>query len=252
MSLFNKLSDHVIETSEQMLRVVEEGMAIMSGNEPGSNDGETASHQTMGGGASSGIGGDPMAEFDGSQTPEDFLQAESPLNGIAEDVLQDIMASQAAPESVRENINGFKAAIRWEEPFILALLAFHAITILFTIFVIKRGGMTSRMILLGIIAIIVRSAEYLNQWGNTNWESFATQDYFDTKGIFVSLMLSGPLLFLSFFMLIAFLREATTLLVQVKKFELKEKHRKTTASKNGNGKGKGKKKSGKKNSAKQD
>lgn len=108
--------------------------------------------------------------------------------------------------------------------------------------------MTSRMILLGIIAVVVRSAEYLNRWGNANWKSFATQDYFDPKGIFVSLMLSGPLLFLSFFMLIAFLREASTLLVQVKKFELKEKQRKTMASKNG----KGKKKSGKKNGAKQD
>jgi hypothetical protein len=73
------------------------------------------------------------------------------------------------------------------------------------------------------IAVLVKSAEYLNQTAGENWESFATQNYFDDRGIFVAIMFCSPLLLDSFLMLVMFLREAGQLLVQVKTAEFKKK-----------------------------
>jgi len=100
------------------------------------------------------------------------------------------------------------------------------------------------MTLMGIVFIMVRSAERLNNLGGEHWESFATQNYFDKRGIFISLMVSAPLLCVSVLMLIAFLREASGLLVEVKTHEFKAKAKAKNAAEKG-------KKSGKK-SKKQD
>lgn len=56
-----------------------------------------------------------------------------------------------------------------------------------------------------------------------HWQDFCTQNYFDQKGVFMGIFLSGPLLLDSFIMLVFYLREASRLLVQVKTEELKRK-----------------------------
>jgi hypothetical protein len=76
-----------------------------------------------------------------------------------------------------------------------------------------------------LIVILVKSAEYLNQIAGEQWESFATQNYFDDRGIFIAIMFSSPLLLDSFIMLVMFLREAGQLLILVKTEELKKKRR---------------------------
>jgi len=73
------------------------------------------------------------------------------------------------------------------------------------------------------IGIVVRSGEWLNEQGAKHWEQFATQNYFDKRGIFIGCMLAGPLLLDSLMMLIYFMSEASTLLVQVKRSEFKQK-----------------------------
>ena len=128
-----------------------------------------------------------------------------------------------APTSTWENIQAFKAAIRWGEPLILCLICFHLIVIMAAILSTKRGGLGSRMCVMGVIFLTVRSAERLNDYGANEWESFATQNYFDSRGVFVSLMLSAPLFLVSGCMLIAIIREASMLLVEVKKHELRAK-----------------------------
>lgn len=74
-----------------------------------------------------------------------------------------------------------------------------------------------------MIAVIVRCAERINQYGHANWEEFATQNYFDERGVFLSIMLCAPLLLNSMMMMLLFLREASSLLIQVKTSELKAK-----------------------------
>jgi hypothetical protein len=83
-----------------------------------------------------------------------------------------------------------------------------------------------------LIGLVVRSSERLNDYGARHWKSFATQNYFDSRGVFTAIMLCGPLLVCSFIMLVFFLKEASQLLVQVKRAELRRKKRQSDA-KNG-------------------
>lgn len=86
-----------------------------------------------------------------------------------------------------------------------------------------NGSTAGRLTIMAFIGILVRSAEYLNRKGEQHWESFATQDYFDKRGIFIAIMLCAPLLFDCLYMLMMFVREAGQLLIQVKRKELGKK-----------------------------
>ena len=39
-----------------------------------------------------------------------------------------------------------------------------------------------------------RSAEYINAFLGQRWRSFATQNYFDPRGVFISVLFSGPII----------------------------------------------------------
>ena len=93
-----------------------------------------------------------------------------------------------------------------------------------SLYVSRRSrGLTPRICLMVFIGILVRCSEWLNGLGAKHWQKFATQDYFDRRGIFTGIMLSGPLLLDSLMMLLFFVSEAAQLLVEVKTQELKRK-----------------------------
>lgn len=46
-------------------------------------------------------------------------------------------------------------------------------------------------------------AERFNRVLAANWKSFAGQNYFDTNGLFLSVLWSGPLLFISIIILVS-------------------------------------------------
>ena len=83
--------------------------------------------------------------------------------------------------------------------------------------------MASRIAVLLTVGVLVRCAEMMNAYATRNWEAFATQNYFDRGGIFVGLFFSGPLLLDSFMMLMLMLREASSLLIEVKQMEIKKR-----------------------------
>jgi hypothetical protein len=91
------------------------------------------------------------------------------------------------------------------------------------------------------IAVLVKSAEYLNRTAGEHWESFATQNYFDERGVFVAITFCSPLLLDSFLMLVMFLREAGQLLVQVKRAEIKKNRQPTKEGEQKDGSKEGKK-----------
>ena len=123
-----------------------------------------------------------------------------------------------------EHFHAFRAAINWSEPFILSLIAFHVIVFILCMWASRPSrSLVPRVAIMITIGILVRSAERLNMYAAYNWEQFATQNYFDSKGVFMAIFLCGPLLLDSFLMLVIFLREASQLLVQVKTMELKQK-----------------------------
>ena len=70
---------------------------------------------------------------------------------------------------------------------------------------------------------MVYMAEMLNRLGSEHWASFAGQNYFDERGVFISVMFSTPLLCAAFFVLLNALLSASQLLIKVKRKELQSK-----------------------------
>ena len=139
------------------------------------------------------------------------------------------------------SLAGFYHAVDWSETWLLWLLGFHAIVWLFVILT-RRLNEVQMVLLLSIRALrrrpvarsghalhaptrarlpvapvgLVYFAETINRLAGENWESFAGQQYFDARGVFVSVVFSVPLLFAAFFILINALRGAVTLLIEVR------------------------------------
>lgn len=214
-SFFNQLS----EDMERVARVVEEGTKFMMGE---SSD--------MSGGGGEGHGNDATSDHDyGGGAFEEGMDVDmedmedygSPLMGMADSVMSDIMSHQVGPQTPKEHVQAFAAAITWNEPFIRCLLAFHAVVILAAIALSRRrGGIYGRMGLMIFIGIVVRAAEWMNATGSRRWREFATQNYFDRNGIFVGLTVCAPLLVVCLVMLLSMIREASNLLVDVKRMKM--------------------------------
>lgn len=126
-----------------------------------------------------------------------------------------------------EHFHAFRSAIRWTEPFILSLVVFQ-VTLFFLCLWASRPSRSlgTRIAIMLFMAIVVRSSEWLNVYGGQHWADFCTQNYFDSKGVFIGIFLCAPLLLDSFLMMVIFMREASQLLVQVKTMEIEREQKK--------------------------
>ena len=243
-SVINGLIDQIIDAHEQVYTMV--SSVLTGGVMDSSTDSST---DTTGAGRTNMPPANDAPLFDGTpeemmdlsaEEIEEMINAKSPLEGMAEQVMGDIFQGQMGPQTPMEHLQAFRAAIDWTEPLIVGLLIFQLVMFACTVMVIKRSGTASRLGLLVFIAIVVRLAERINAYAGARWEDIATQNYFDTHGIFVLIFLAVPLLLDCVLMLVSFMREASSLLVEVKTRELKEKGREKKAAKGNAGESGGK------------
>lgn len=227
MGFYNKFIDDV----ETIVNRFEKGLSvIMNGENPGvqstaSSEQDVADHDR-----------ETFSEEDISSLNEDELQLllqehgdvfeASPLEGIADSVISDVMKNKVVgPSTPLEHIEAFRSAITWSESFIQCLVVFQIFIFCLSIWVSRRDrGLNVRVAVMVMIGIIVRSAEWMNRQGSMHWKRFCTQNYFDRRGIFMGVMVCAPLLFDCLIMLIFFVREAGILLVQVKRKEIRKKN----------------------------
>lgn len=121
------------------------------------------------------------------------------------------------------NLMAFFHAIHWKEPWLIGLLGFHVLLLLLTI--LSRGHINSQMCLFLLAVAGVYCAENLNQFLLVHWQTFATQNYFDSNGLFLSVLWSGPLLVIAILILINTLFSLCYLIVQWKRAELRHRAR---------------------------
>mmetsp|Transcript_3064 Transcript_3064/g.6666 ORF Transcript_3064/g.6666 Transcript_3064/m.6666 type:complete len:204 (-) Transcript_3064:334-945(-) len=113
---------------------------------------------------------------------------------------------------------GFFAAIDWTEPWIIGLCSFHVVILLLAVLTKKHN--TFQIAVFCLITSSVYVAEQMNTIMAKNWKSFARQNYFDKRGVFISATWSTPLLLIAMVMLAQSLYSASSLLVQVKRKQL--------------------------------
>ncbi|XP_024020375.1 transmembrane protein 18 [Morus notabilis] len=140
------------------------------------------------------------------------------------DLLQKFSAElRSGVRPAYDNFIGFFHAIDWKEPWLIGLLGFHFLLLLIT--VSSRKNLNFQMVLFLLALAGVYLAERLNSLLGKNWKSFASQNYFDPNGLFLSVLWSGPLLFIAIIILINTLFSLCHLIVRWKKAELRHRAR---------------------------
>jgi Transmembrane protein 18 len=99
---------------------------------------------------------------------------------------------QGKDSSFLLTVSDFFDSVRWSEPFIVGLLAAHCMISALALFYRRRRQVQAGLFF--AVAAVVFSARKLNNLGRENWTAIATQNYFDSQGLFMAMFVSGPLL----------------------------------------------------------
>lgn len=228
-SFFSKIANDILKSAEQITARLEDGISvILTGqlaHQPDNSESSTSSSSTSHYHRDTGRINDFDVDEDDNFTEDEIKEMlrNHPLQGMADEVLGGIIQNQARPQTFMQHFEAFRSAINWQEPFIVSIVIFQCIMFIATLYVSRRNGsLVQRVVIMILVAVIVRLSEYLNRYGNDHWMDIATQNYFDSKGIFVTIMICTPLLIDSVIMLISFIREASGLLIQVKTKQLQK------------------------------
>ncbi|XP_077074244.1 transmembrane protein 18 [Siphateles boraxobius] len=124
----------------------------------------------------------------------------------------------------------FLQSVDWTESWLICLLAFHVFCFAFTILSCKYYRLQICHFLL--MVTMVYSAEYLNELAAMNWRSFSKFQYFDSKGMFISLVYSVPLLLNTVLIVAVWVWRTFSTMTELKILQLKRKaarenHKKT-------------------------
>ncbi|KAM7510945.1 hypothetical protein LguiB_009820 [Lonicera macranthoides] len=155
---------------------------------------------------------------------EDLKSAMNEHMDVMADLVEKFTAElRSGLQPAYENFMGFFHAIDWKEPWLMYLMAFHAVLLLVTIFSRKNINFQMFLFLLALAGVYL--AERLNIFLGENWKSFAGQNYFDPQGVFLSVLWSGPLLVISIIILVNTLFSLCQLIVRWKRAELRHRAR---------------------------
>jgi len=123
--------------------------------------------------------------------------------------------------TLREDFLAFYHAITWSDKGFLILLFFHLLIV--SLAISLRRNTDASIALFVLICATVLVASYINSFLAERWKSTGlfTQNYFDERGNFISLFFSAPLLLIVFGQMIYSLVVASSLLIKVKRAELR-------------------------------
>ncbi|XP_051908191.1 transmembrane protein 18 [Hippocampus zosterae] len=117
----------------------------------------------------------------------------------------------------------FLMSVKWSEPWLIGGVVFHIACLCLTIVTCKYYRAQICHFLL--IIVLVYSAEYLNELAAMNWRSFSEFQYFDSTGMFISLVFSIPLLLNAVIIVMVWLYRTFSTMAELKTLQLKQKAR---------------------------
>ena len=126
----------------------------------------------------------------------------------------------------------FLASIDWSEPWFTGLGMFHILCALLTILSRKTG--VFQAVYFGVIMLLVLLAEQINTWAAANWKLFTKQQYFDSNGLFISIVFSVPLLINCLVIVVCWLFDVGILISRVKQLKYRVRRTESVTPRQGN------------------
>lgn len=118
----------------------------------------------------------------------------------------------------------FLGNIEWRDPWLIALFTFHIS--IFMMALLTRNYGNFQALLFFCLLLLVYFSERINELASTNWKIFSRQQYFDSNGLFISVVFSIPILINCILMVGSWLYQSTQLMTNLKVAQLKEQLRK--------------------------
>uniref|UniRef100_A0A8C6SVG8 Transmembrane protein 18 n=1 Tax=Neogobius melanostomus TaxID=47308 RepID=A0A8C6SVG8_9GOBI len=118
----------------------------------------------------------------------------------------------------------FLMSVQWSEPWLIGLICFHVVCLCVTVVTCRYYKAQICHFLL--MVSLVYSAEYLNEFAAMNWKSFSNFQYFDSKGMFISLVFSIPVLMNTVIIVMVWVCRTFSTMTELKTLQLKRKMRK--------------------------
>ncbi|KAL4623919.1 transmembrane protein 18 [Arapaima gigas] len=115
----------------------------------------------------------------------------------------------------------FLLSIDWSESWLMGLLLFHLFC--FTVTLLTTRFYRLQICHFIILAALVYSAEYLNEMAAVHWRSFSKYQYFDSRGMFISLVFSAPLLLNTVVIVALWVYRTFATMTELKTLQLKRK-----------------------------
>src|SRR5437879_105757 len=118
---------------------------------------------------------------------------EDKFYGYVKEQVAKLPSLQKSYAVIYDQFMGFYHAVSWsKEPWLQALLGMHALILLLVIFGRKRFYLQAAIFL--TVSALVFTSERINKIAGERWKEFSTQNYFDSRGVFMGTVFAGPLL----------------------------------------------------------
>mmetsp|Transcript_90032 Transcript_90032/g.155985 ORF Transcript_90032/g.155985 Transcript_90032/m.155985 type:complete len:172 (+) Transcript_90032:52-567(+) len=132
-----------------------------------------------------------------------------------------LTGKHAYTQSFWEDLQAFVHAVDWaKDQWIFGVFAVE-VAILCLVVLSRRcwEGLAAIFVLNGVLLFFL---ERLNTLAREHWEAFASQQYFDESGTFACVIFGAPMLICQLVIVVLLLKEASHMVIKVKRMELKK------------------------------
>ncbi|KAL8581366.1 hypothetical protein ACOMHN_034444 [Nucella lapillus] len=114
----------------------------------------------------------------------------------------------------------YLSTIDWTEPWFGALAAFHVVCAVITILTCRNH--TAQGAIFAVLLVMVGCSEYINEFAAKHWKKFSKQQYFDSNGLFISVVFSVPILLNCLVIVILWLKMSADLMRNIRRKQIQQ------------------------------